>query len=417
LLFISTLAAAQPTVINHFAGDAPASGDEMHYVLKSTDAHSVVINYYVPAPANDEERLAELLNDATGFYIDRTVLFDGQAISLRDSEREVLRDLEHIVKDAVKYYHFRELKRFGGFSQEVASALAELNEAAIPANWSPEVQGTLHTDKRLLFVEQAVNALKRAVHQDIRRFCGENMLMQIKSEERELEAEQDSLLSAVRSFKKNDPLAPMEITFSNETLNLLAGNDDFTLPTFSENPQPTFEGDLADRILYLLETNSQRIDDLTLEVRELQAPRNENAELRAEIQELRTMLYELLSREGQPAALPPTTDGYAAPLPFDRFSIRYPVGGTHLDLNAQLQLSELINLLAHRDDMRIMVTGYADRTGNREANLRLSQQRANTVRDQLLAAGIAPHRVLVNYFGEEKATGSPDDRRVEISFL
>lgn len=417
-MLFSLFAAAQPTtVINHFEGDAPSSDDAFHYVLKSTDAHSVVINYYVPAAASDEERLAELLNDATGFYIDRTVLFDGQAISLRDSEREVLRDLEHIVKDAINYYHFRELRRFGGFSQEVVSALEQLNEAAIPADWSPEVQGTLHTDKRLLFVEQAVNALKRAVQSDIRRFCGENMLMQIKSEERELEAEQDSLLSAVRSFKKNDPLAPMEIAFSNETLNLLAGNDDFTLPTFSENPQPSFDGDLADRILYLLETNNQRIDDLTLEVRELQAPRNENTELRAEIQELRAMLYELLNREGQPVALPSMTDGNVAPPPFDRFSIRYPVGGTHLDLNAQLQLSELINLLAHREELRIMVTGYADRTGNREANLRLSQQRANKVRDQLLAAGIAPHRVLVNYFGEEKATGSPDDRRVEISFL
>jgi outer membrane protein OmpA-like peptidoglycan-associated protein len=80
-------------------------------------------------------------------------------------------------------------------------------------------------------------------------------------------------------------------------------------------------------------------------------------------------------------------------------------------------MNEVVATLAQRTDLRVMLTGYADASGNREANLRLSRLRAQAVRDYLLASGLPAHRILINFFGDEKAQGSHTDRRVELRYI
>jgi membrane fusion protein (multidrug efflux system) len=62
------------------------------------------------------------------------------------------------------------------------------------------------------------------------------------------------------------------------------------------------------------------------------------------------------------------------------------------------------------------VTGYADRTGDRAANVELAKRRAMAVRDALLAEGIAADRIRLK--APQEVTGPGNDRearRVEIS--
>jgi len=56
--------------------------------------------------------------------------------------------------------------------------------------------------------------------------------------------------------------------------------------------------------------------------------------------------------------------------------------------------------------------------GDRAANLALSKRRAETVRTHLLESGVASTRVVLNYFGEERAQNRGAlDRRVEVAFF
>jgi K(+)-stimulated pyrophosphate-energized sodium pump len=64
----------------------------------------------------------------------------------------------------------------------------------------------------------------------------------------------------------------------------------------------------------------------------------------------------------------------------------------------------------------IDVTGFADRTGNRAANLDLAKRRATAVRDALVAEGVPADRVRMK--PPQDVTGSGSDteaRRVEIA--
>ncbi|MCH2200289.1 MAG: OmpA family protein [Flavobacteriales bacterium] len=422
----------QTTIVNHYQGDEDP-GDGMRYVLKSTERHTVVINYYEPALEGDEARMQALISDAMDFYIDRSVIFDGQRISLKNKPEVMRRDLEDIVSDAVDHYHFRELSEFKGFSSEVLQGLKSLYGATVPSDWDPDLQGGPMTDKRFFFVESKVNELKSKLRSEVDLFADGNLLVQVESVEQQLAAEQDSLLQAVRGFKTNDPLAPMEIEFSSETLNLLASDDQFILPTFrdSEKEDP-LSNDLADRILNMLEKNNEKIDALSSEVETLRADRERdrqeqqdayNAQLQGQIDELRSLLTMLIEDRANPidrdpnVSLPKPRSTASIPSSFKGFDIFFSTGGTRLDLNAQIQLSELLELMAYDQDLKIMVTGYSDKVGDRQQNLKLSQARAGAVRDHLLAAGIEEHRVLVNFFGEEKANGGAGDRRVEVRFL
>ena len=61
--------------------------------------------------------------------------------------------------------------------------------------------------------------------------------------------------------------------------------------------------------------------------------------------------------------------------------------------------------------VQVMVEGHADERGTREFNLALSQRRANSARDILVASGVAGSRIQTVSFGKDRpdALGSSED--------
>ena len=73
---------------------------------------------------------------------------------------------------------------------------------------------------------------------------------------------------------------------------------------------------------------------------------------------------------------------------------------------------------------RSQVSGFTDNTGPLAYNRTLSQQRADSVRNYLLRAGVAPQRISAVGFGPEMpiasnstAAGRAQNRRVELQIL
>jgi outer membrane protein OmpA-like peptidoglycan-associated protein len=85
------------------------------------------------------------------------------------------------------------------------------------------------------------------------------------------------------------------------------------------------------------------------------------------------------------------------------------------------KLSPLVTFLKDQPQRYIHIVGYADSTGSEAYNRALSQRRADTVRDFLVANGIPPRRITARGYGEATSVDSntttarrQENRRVEV---
>jgi outer membrane protein OmpA-like peptidoglycan-associated protein len=101
--------------------------------------------------------------------------------------------------------------------------------------------------------------------------------------------------------------------------------------------------------------------------------------------------------------------------------VLFEVNGAELRPGAQSDLVRLADFLNQNPNSTLLVEGHTDNSGNAEYNLELSQLRAQSVRDFLVASGVSPLRVRSIGYGEtrpeapnDNAAGRQQNRRVEI---
>lgn len=111
----------------------------------------------------------------------------------------------------------------------------------------------------------------------------------------------------------------------------------------------------------------------------------------------------------------------------DRLFVAFPndvmfdVGSYALYPGAYSRLDRLVDTLLRYPDTEVVVKGHTDSTGNRDSNLRLSEDRADAVRRYMIARGVPASRVTAIGFGDampmasnQTAAGRQQNRRVEI---
>lgn len=84
-------------------------------------------------------------------------------------------------------------------------------------------------------------------------------------------------------------------------------------------------------------------------------------------------------------------------------------------------VGEIANALNADKNLKIAINGYTDNTGDEKHNLQLSKQRAETVKNELVKAGIATNRLSSEGFGQSNPIadnnseeGKAQNRRVEL---
>jgi len=88
------------------------------------------------------------------------------------------------------------------------------------------------------------------------------------------------------------------------------------------------------------------------------------------------------------------------------------------------ELDELVSYMKWKENEKIEIAGYTDNVGNDADNLKLSQQRADAIRQYLIKKGIQPARVIAKGYGASQpvADNSTDEgrqrnRRTEVKIL
>jgi outer membrane protein OmpA-like peptidoglycan-associated protein len=101
--------------------------------------------------------------------------------------------------------------------------------------------------------------------------------------------------------------------------------------------------------------------------------------------------------------------------------VLFETGKYALSTDAQLKLAKLSGIIQAHPGLNLAIEGYTDTTGAADFNMKLSQQRADTVRQFLIAQGLSADTITSKGLGEadpiadnSTAAGRKLNRRVEI---
>jgi outer membrane protein OmpA-like peptidoglycan-associated protein len=104
--------------------------------------------------------------------------------------------------------------------------------------------------------------------------------------------------------------------------------------------------------------------------------------------------------------------------------VLFESGETSLRDEALASLVEVVDLLQSEPDKNIRIEGHTDSTGEAATNIRISEQRANAVRDALVSLGVTASRITAAGMGEDFPIASNDteegraqNRRVDVILL
>lgn len=113
--------------------------------------------------------------------------------------------------------------------------------------------------------------------------------------------------------------------------------------------------------------------------------------------------------------------GCAIPQVFVLKGIYFEPDSSRLGVNAQTILGDTVNAMLGQKTMRVEIAGHTDNAGPSDYNRRLSQRRAEAVKDYLVKQGVDPDRLRANGYGEDEPVASNDNdfgrqqnRRVEF---
>lgn len=294
-------------------------------------------------------------------YLESELELDGMDVTWRQSPRAMRKALDGVVNQVMALQGERGLDGFGGFSEAVEWLLEDVEEL----DERDALRGSGRIDRSVeerfyVLLEGRLNEVELQLALELGVFERSGLW--------------DRIVSASGWEFPADPgagavLEALEVPVSRRTREVLGARDESAFPASAAAQVPDWVGQLA----------------------------------------------ALLG--GAPPPTPGPNGLEALNLP-ESFDVPFAPGSAVLDLNARMQLAEVRDLMTRHPELRVVCTGHADSNGPRKANEALSRVRAEAVQAKLLESGVSQDRVLMNYFGEDRAGWDPeDDRRVEVRFI
>ena len=118
-------------------------------------------------------------------------------------------------------------------------------------------------------------------------------------------------------------------------------------------------------------------------------------------------------------------DGKSEPEPrFVLDNVHFASRKATLTKDSHARLDAVVEYMTHKKSARIEISGHTDNVGKKKSNKRLSQKRAEAVRDYLVSKGIDAGRIDAVGYGDERPIASNDtpegrqkNRRIEATEL
>lgn len=413
-----------------------------------------------------QSRVMELIDYSLGFYMDELVLWDQPTVTFRHPAPQQFDHLNQIVVQALELYAHPAKESFWGFSGRIEKQLLQLHQLegyvidysnpvaqaqstisqrelrnrveGLKTSATHEVETLIEehpdpidTDGQLLFTHavalpdenRMLQRLDKASKMDVALLI--DSLFELKEvphgligkiNDRIQQLEHGDEEEETDKFHKNQPLNPIPHQLE-PSLEADMAELNLKLPKKKKvTPAPSKPVDFNTKVVELLEENNRLMakfsDRFELMQQQIIGLHDEQrTELLHSEKRLQAQIDDLYEKVENGYSSTSKTKGAATSIIFERNSAA-------VGLYYQTLLNEMASTLIKDPQRKVMITGFADATGNREYNILLSRRRAESVRNYLQNKGIDESRLVVNYLGDNKSdAANPLDRKVEIEWV
>lgn len=115
---------------------------------------------------------------------------------------------------------------------------------------------------------------------------------------------------------------------------------------------------------------------------------------------------------------------YELPKVYTLDNVFFDTGKSTLRIESYKELNELAEFMKLKKTLKIEIAGHTDNVGDDAANMKLSQERANSCRDYIIKKGVNAERVSAKGYGETQPaatndtdTGKQKNRRTEVRII
>lgn len=400
----------------------------------------IVISYYTPANQENLDEFQQLVSSYLNLYIEKCAVLEQGDVKLKKSKKETMRELNNIVTGALKFYEYQPLQSFKTFSPNVEEKLDAIEKLDFSRTQYAAGASDAESARQMeaFYLQRELDNLKELARMEVGIYGSANVLVKSGSEETFIDAgTKQKLLDEYTAYDKDNPLAPIRVELSDASVAMIQFKDTSSLTGSSPDENGAEpDNEFASQVLKLLESNNSKLDGMQKQIDDLrteqvklwqQSQDEKNVAMQHQIDDLRDMVMALVGmKTGEPLAsadnstsLPPrnTSPSYIVNMP-GSVSVLFSKSSSSLDANSKLALNEVVDILARDPRVNIIITGYADKTGDTAKNLVLSQMRAKAVQNFIAQSGLPANRLVTNYFGDsESSSENRSDRKVEIEFV
>jgi outer membrane protein OmpA-like peptidoglycan-associated protein len=414
MCFSLSIQAQNVTIINNYnGGDANTNPED--YVLSSVREQTTIINEFEPTSASPQSQLRQMIHYSLRAHIDKNFSSSGGRIKSRQGGREFNETAGAIVRNALWINDQEFSDEFKGFSPAtltIANDLREMDGYRVEGG-TTDSREALNGRVGLYTFQRRVYDLKMSCDRDIDDFLAGYDIPQEDVEE----------LSSGAVARLEPEEYKLDTNDIEDELSSLKPDLEAILPRDSKRKRKRrSDSDVfSERIVELLEENNKilanyntRFEDLQNQINEIRSSGGSNDDIRDEIAELRAMIIDLAEgreireRDGSRTRLVPNAGA----------TITFAKNQHQLNFAQMTALNSVVTDLTRNSSYTAVITGYADKTGDRQFNSWISKQRANAVMRYLISQGISPSQMVVNHLGDtESLAPNPEDRKVEIQYI
>lgn len=352
-------------------------------------------------------------------YLDNSYEIKDTQLKFHKGISRMVKDLNEIVTDTLTPYEAYIKREFPGFSDLAKEKLSTLSKI----NWESKITGNVLVDSEAVgrdYIRLRMNELKQIIRSELILYSNDSI--------DDFGTTEPLVEDTDTTFNPTDPLIGID-----HSINPMPESDlqlsIFKIDSIIADPTKediVINDDIAKRMLAIMASNNQLIEKIS---EEMSLMRVTIMEIKRDGEERDRAMYEDLNNKylALRDAIASVEQGGSIDIDFSRtrpsenkdpLEIKFNYGSVYLTAANKVALNEVFSELLLNNKYKIIITGYADKSGNREQNIVLSQKRADAVKYHFKKMGISENRMVVNYLGDVKsASYNPDDRKVVIEWL